>query len=597
MAINTLAALQEKRGAKFVEKFLDGEVIITEKLDTFRFSFEKEGDEFKFYKKDNNPINIIERTITDIWESAISEIPIICADKQIPDGFRFGLAYTPIERPLRIPYTNMPRYVLTDITIRKDNKILKTLDYKELNEWAGILCIGRPPVIYQGKLDEKQKKYLLEYSLGNYDNIEQKSMAQFINETIAPIYSKENIIEGIIIQSDDQIAQIPSYEFNILDEAYQKTFNVPRDYYDLFIINLNSVLESYSFKTLEGKTVDERYIEIINDIFEKFIEKFGNQYNEDSIDSKYLKSPQYNNYGKLNKTFIKNTRVESLVTDNEINESIYKIILSSLRKYKKEYGLLNESVIQKFNTYVFLVNNHIKNEHDLNETLDETKSDNIIVKELSKRKTTDIDNMRVIASIQAAFDPKAPKIDKGKSKCAVYVTDMRPFSNSQMENILSINKQYNLPVIIMAIGSKKSIKGDKFKFSDEILRGQMRSLSNFNKELIPAFSILDSWDLNEIFERCRPRFEPQLIVTDKNKSSDLIIQLYFEEEVMGKRINASNDFNIAEMDINDQLQAFRAIEDNDAPKFMELTPQAIHILYDNMSSEYRVWRGSILIRN
>ena len=64
MGLNTLATILEKRGSEFVEKFLSEEVIITEKLDTYRILFEKQGDDLVFFKKDNTELNLIERTMS-----------------------------------------------------------------------------------------------------------------------------------------------------------------------------------------------------------------------------------------------------------------------------------------------------------------------------------------------------------------------------------------------------------------------------------------------------------------------------------------------------------------------------------------------------
>lgn len=600
MSINTLKQVFEKKGEKYINNILDKDIIITEKLDVFRFSFEKKNNDIIFYKKDNTKISLIERTLSDIWEDALVELPILCENKNIPEGYRFGIAYTPIERPLRLPYTNIPKYILTDITIRnEEGKVTETLSYDELTYWSGELCIGRPPVIFKGKLSENQKEYLIKYGLSDYDNIEEDSMSEFISNNISTIYSKEQTIEGIIIEHAGGIMQIPSYEFDILNKAYENQYNIPRDYYDIFIMNLNSVLESYSFPVLESSTLEEKYIEIVNNIYKRFIKSYSNQYTNESIDIKYLNPPQYANIGKLNKKFIKDE--ETLETlNNDINESIYKIILSSLRKYKKEYGLLTESITQKFNTYVFLINNYIDNDYNnelINENLNETKSDNIAVKELSRRKINDIDNMRVIASIQSAFDPEAMKVNRGKEKCAIYITQLQPFTQKQYDNIMTIYEKYKIPVIIANVGIKGSIKGENFKLSDNLSTAILKSISQSNKEIIPAYTLMNTWDLYELYERCRPNFEPMIIITDKGKSAEIGIQLYFEEEVMGKRINVENDFNIGEMNIDDYLEAYRSIEDNDASKFMEFTPECIHPYFDLIENEYKIWSGAILVNS
>ena len=61
--INTISQALNRKGASFVNNILDNEVTITEKLDTYRIQFEKNKDEITFFKKDNTPISIIERTL------------------------------------------------------------------------------------------------------------------------------------------------------------------------------------------------------------------------------------------------------------------------------------------------------------------------------------------------------------------------------------------------------------------------------------------------------------------------------------------------------------------------------------------------------
>jgi len=187
--LNTLAKALEKRGSEFVEKLLREEVVITEKIDTFRLLFEKKGDTILFYKKDNTPITLVERVLTDIYEDALLEIPIITKDVKIPEGYIFGLYYTPIERPLRIPYSKLPKYILTDITRRNENnKVVESLDYESIREWAATLCMGRPPVLFEGKLSDIQKKTLLMYDTKQYDG-ELMTFSEMIERIFHTSYS------------------------------------------------------------------------------------------------------------------------------------------------------------------------------------------------------------------------------------------------------------------------------------------------------------------------------------------------------------------------------------------------------------------------
>ena len=272
--INRLSQILEKKGSKYVDTLLSENVVITEKIDTFRIIFEKKGDELIFYKKDNTPITLIERVLTDIYEDALLEIPIITKEAEIPEGYYFGLYYTPVERPLRIPYSGLPKYILTDITKRdKNNKVVESLDYESLREWAAVLCMGRPPVIFEGKLNEEQKNLLLSYDLREYKG-ESKTFSEMIHNVFNALYSKENIIEGVIIKSGDKLSQVISYEFDLLNEAYEKA-NESRDFYDIIISDLIEFLYDYNIPMLEAESKDQLYLNIICNIFKNIYKGNG----------------------------------------------------------------------------------------------------------------------------------------------------------------------------------------------------------------------------------------------------------------------------------------------------------------------------------
>ena len=587
--LNTLAKALEKRGSEFVEKLLREEVVITEKIDTFRLLFEKKGDTILFYKKDNTPITLVERVLTDIYEDALLEIPIITKDVKIPEGYIFGLYYTPIERPLRIPYSKLPKYILTDITRRNENnKVVESLDYESIREWAATLCMGRPPVLFEGKLSDIQKKTLLMYDTKQYDG-ELMTFSEMIERIFHTSYSKEKIIEGVIIKSKNKIAQVISYEFELLNEAYEKK-NESRDFYDIIISDLNDFLGNYNIPVLEAENKDELYLNIVCNIFNNYCEQ---RKVSENIEAKYLMPPQFGYNGKLNKVLIKNEQTLEWINKAPIYEALFRVFLSSFRKYKKPYGLLTDSIVSKFNSYVKLINGYI-HKFEQTELLTEARSENIVIDAFKKRNPTDVDNMRVIASIQKAFEPKMRELSKGAKPCAVYITTFEPFTNAQMTNLQRISDMWSCPVILFGVSNLYKIKGKDFHASDDLMKAQMQALMNENNALIPGYGLLESWNLTEIFEYCRPDFEPMVVITDKGKKAEMTLQLFFEEEIMGGRISVNEKFNIGELENEDRLVSFRAIEDNNYSLFIELTPRPIHNLMERVFAEYRLWSGQII---
>jgi hypothetical protein len=592
--LKKLSEILEKNGAKYLDSMLNDKVTITEKLDTFRLIFEKKDGEFKFYKKDNTPITLVERLLNDVYEDALIEIPIIA--KNAPEGYFFGVYYTPVDRPLRIPYSKLPKYVLTDVT-KKSVKVAESLHYDQVKEWAGILCMGRPPIIFEGKLTDEQKKTLIAYDTRDYDN-DDASFPEMVERLFHSTFSQENIIEGIIIKSGDKIAQIISYEFDILNEAYEKAHN-SRAFYDLIITDVTQFLSTYSIPILESESEDQLYIDIVSDIFNGYCKEKNIS---EGIQTKDLTPPQFGHQGKLLKHLIKNEETLKLVNESKVNEALFKVFVSSFRKAKKPYGLLTESIVTNFNAYVNLINGYVHGfdddmgwmEQKHTSRIDESRSDNIVVNAIKKRSPNDVDNMRVIASIQRAFEPHPRDVVKGEHHCAVYVTTFDPFTNSQLTNIQHIAKMWNCPVIIFGISSKNKVKGEFFYASDDLIKAQMRTLLPAYRDLIAGYALLDTWSLSEIFEYCRPAYEPIVVITDKGKKSEMALQLFFEEEVMGGRINVEENFNVGELDNEDRFNVVRSVEDNNFVLFKELTPPAIHNIMESFFSEYRYWSGQML---
>ena len=589
--LNTLAKTLEKRGLEYVDKFLSEEVTITEKLDTYRILFENVNGELKFFKKDNTELSLLERVLTNIWEDAIIELSIILNEQEVPEGFSFGVAYTPVNKPIRLMYEKLPKYILTDVTKRdpETKKVLESYDYDEVTEWAAKLKLGRPPVIFEGKLGQENKERLIEYAKGNYDIDER------IEQILGKSYSEAPIIEGIIIKGENnQVCQIESYEFELLNEEYQRKEN-SREFYDLTLLRINSFMDGYRFPKLNEGDSETMYLGLICDIFNSYCK--AGLISED-LDPNYLNPPSFGYSGKLNVLLLENKETISILKEgSDIHDAVFKIMLSSFRKYKKPYGLLNEKAVEKFNTYVYFINEATKGEPlpkiPKVQMLTEAQSENIVVKEVEDRIRTDVDNMRVISSVQKAFNPVAPKVVKGKEKCVVYVIDAQPLTSDVKVNIESLSKLWKAPVILAFVKGGRRVEGKDFHLSDEIKRAQLESFSDDHQKLVPAFFSLDSWDLVELFEYCRPKFEPIAVITDKDKKSEFVLQLYFEEEVMGGRIGVERDFNIGEMENRSSLTGFRAIEDGLFYSFKEVTPQAVWGLFDLMVSEYKEWNGSV----
>ena len=97
--INTLQEIYEKRGPEWTRDFLSSELRITEKAEAYRFSFEKsKNGKLRFYGKNAEyPLNRIDRTVSDLYESAITKVKNLPDSliSSIPSSHRFGFSLVP----------------------------------------------------------------------------------------------------------------------------------------------------------------------------------------------------------------------------------------------------------------------------------------------------------------------------------------------------------------------------------------------------------------------------------------------------------------------------------------------------------------------
>ena len=543
--IQLLQDIYEKKGAAETRKLIDGNIMVTEKLDAHRFSFQVNKDKsIAFYKKnDNRPLTKVDRVISDLYEKAIYHIESIPNHiiRNIPEGMRFGFAYFPSEKPLRLSYKFKPKnnLVLTDITSRNSKGKVKKVheDTNFLNRWADVIKVSKPPILFKGVLEMEEADMLMSIITGN------KKTSAFFTEHLESIfgktYSKNRIIEGIVIKSKTGLSQLRDPSYKIFNTAL--TQKVSRDFYDLTILQIKEFMETYDFpKNIDESHPVDRYLAIVSDAFNKFI-------NEDLIDKnfdpEFLKPKIIGSHGKLGRKHISNSTTLKLV-QNPLNEELYKVFISAFRRKRNAHGLLTEGAVQRFNTIVDKIEEFTRSSmysfesfQKIYETSDYNKGVDLDDAQLEP------DHLKVISSLQLAFTHKPKQIKKGKQKVKVIIGDFNPFNSDHLRIAEKISEEGKRVLFAHISHLKIGYSSKTYQCSDALVEKMLSSITTNHNEIIAGHIVLPYHSIIKLFNVCRRNgCEPVELIVPEGTGPNYMSQLYMEEQVLGKRLASDKDF-------------------------------------------------------
>lgn len=595
--IHLLRDAYEKKGAAETRKFVTGNITVTEKLDAHRFSFQVNPNKtLSFFKKnDNRPLTKVDRVISDLYEKAIDHIESLPEHiiRNIPVGMRFGFSYFPTNKPLRLTYKFKPKnnMVLTDVSSRNQKGKVKKVYEDEifLNRWSDVLRVSQPPILFKGTLEMEQIDMLMSVVTGN------KKTNAFFTEHVESIfgktYTKNRIIEAIVIKGKNGLTQLRDPSYKIFDKA--NTPQVSRDFYDLTLLQINRFMKGYEFPTsITAIGEDERYLAIISDAFNKFI-------SEDLIDKDFdpafLRPKIVGSHGKLGRRHIKIKETLNLVQD-PLNEELFKVFVSSFRRKRKAHGLLSEGAINSFNEIVEKLNEFSSTSmysFDQYQRLYETEdtndyNDGVDVTAVDLKP----DPLKVISSLQLAFTHRTIQKKTGKKKVKVIIGNFDPF-NADHLRIADKVKGKDSKILFGHISHDNiGYSNTVFQCSNQLVEKMLSRITTDNSELIAGHVIIPYHSIQKLFDTCRRNnCEPIELIVPEGTGPNYMSQLYMEEQVLGKRLYTNKDFEIKEMKTPVYTKVRRAIEDMDFTAFCKVTPKSIHGFWDNITSEYREWAG------
>jgi len=387
-----LTNIYKEAGQQFVDDLFKDYLLVTEKLSGSSFSFERHGDELRFFKGSNKqPINLVDRTLMMYYESAIQYILNKTEGhiKDLPEYWRFCFQYFVNNQPGAIEYDNLPtnNLVLTHIQVRNaKGKIAKVIeDPRVLRDWASAFNVTPLIPIFSGYLKEEQKRKIREFlSTPKEDQLEvfgTSSFAKYLIDSLNPTIKQTTLqndlnkpIDSIIFkffkQGTNQIftaKMIDPYTEALMKEKEPIDLRrAPADINEILLLDILAFIEERGLRggELLTATPQERYLELVSNLFNDYVAKRGVDLQKLDIEkAEFAKGPEFD----LNLDLIKNNRTREILQKSESLQNLYKIILGSLRKKRNPNrvgAVMTASVIEDFNKLVSKIGDTINKETD-----------------------------------------------------------------------------------------------------------------------------------------------------------------------------------------------------------------------------------------
>lgn len=628
--INHLYDIYNKKGSDFTDQLFNQYVTINEKMDGSAFSFErdKETGKFKFFRRDQrNPITLIDRTLMKYYEKPIQYIESLPPSvlERIPRGWRFGLEYFASRQPVEISYDRLPKNNLILSYVHKmgdGGKIESTIqDKTKLDNWADILGVERPPIIFQGVLDEDQKSEILDFLNTPFKELVEKfktqSFVRFIISTLNPDLEKtalnDNLdkdVEGIVFRFGDPDKEGETVLAKMVDPIFteiakekfaDKQSKKPSDFLGITLLDvMNFILEKGLDEfEVEGETDDERYISFMSDVFVKFLDEYSDKYKgTDFEEPEYLQKDDF----RLNRDKVKDKRVLKYVEKDQAFESLYKLILNSFRKIKtRSGGIVTSGMKEQLNLLIQDIKDYIKKPKKVNESKfvsfgefrkDLTPQVDYIQEESEETENVDnpfysfdefITKLETIDSEEIPSDVEMVQEEKKKERTPVNVIMGRfqPFHSGHLNMAKEMKEKNGYPAVALVVypGHNKS---GKSPFDEGTIKRYMDAVVNNNDE-IESYLIMNRGLLGSgIAKLIDKGYDPILIGAGPDRVDDYKKQVdYLKMSDLKDQI--SDKLKLRETPrVMSGTEVRQALEDGDFSKFKKMVPKEISNLFNDL---------------
>lgn len=594
--INNLRHIHDKRGDEFLNNLLNNFVVINENIEGTFFGVkkDKETGRFRYFKK-SGEITYVDRMLMKFYNPAIAYFETLSDDKKsrIPSNFYFGFEFVTSRDKKSSNFNRMPKNNLVLLYIHRlgeDGKPEETLQTKDdLDRWAYYLEVEAPPIIFEGKLDDEQKREILDFVYANDVDLKDKfKTTSFTKYIISIINSGEREaltrkgfsgdIDSIIFRFYDEndenakanafLAKIVDPMFNIRATTTDKKEKKSNDYIWLIVIDLMNKIEMYSEDELnkmsEGDNYDAKYLNLINSIYKDFIDEYSYKYNGLQLDTPgYLKRPEF----EVEYDLIDDEDVVKSIKGNETFKEIYRILVNFFRKPRKKSSssFFTPELLNQLNIQIKKIKRVIMGDvlyEGLFPSFGEFIGDSLFVGEHEDFET------------KSSVKVKTQRVN-------ILIGNFQPINNGHIKAAEKLKDKNGLPCVLVSVIKKNR----RYPFSERSVRIMLKKVQQNNTELIKDIKIVGTGSIKKILSELRPKYSPVLWGSTSNKIKDYVLQL---DHVKKKDIPLRLDDDFKLIEVPSYVKAadvITSIEDSDYNSFKELVPNSISSEFFNLQKE------------
>jgi hypothetical protein len=558
--LSTLDSVYKDKGESYLNKILNGRVLITIDVKGSYIGTKRTGDDLVFYKKDG-VITKIDRILTKLYEPYIAKLESQKSNiiECLGDGDTLCMEFVGSDM------------FMTHIIDSVGNTRFWP---DELESTSASTSIPMIPVIFNGTLDDAQKKCITEFAYTNsaelLSKFKTKSFTDVMLSTLNSEY--EGNIDSLVMHFSDgepiavKILNPVMYSLTTSAPKAQK----PTDYMYLILMDIISFIEEYTAKQLSdmakssGVDPQEYYVNLVNAVFKEFISKHGYSYIDVYIDKpQFLKKDEFS----LNTEAISDPEILALISMCPNYAEIYKIMLNSLRKKRKNSnGIFNKDIVMLFNSTVDKIRDAISEP-----VVTEGKFMSFM--EYFGRSEEEPVNEATYSSTGNLM------------KVNILVDWFQPINNSHIESAKIMKSKNGLPCVFVVLYD--SVKSSRFPIRHKTIKKCADLIMSHNPGLIVDCIFVSTSSIMSIFNILSPKYMPVICGVCKQMSKDYAMQM---ERIRKKKIFYNIDKNMRVMDMptginnRDMLNAILA---GDYQRFKEFAPSEINSMFFNIQQDIR----------